>query len=684
MSDHPGLGPQFHYYADTASAKALDPDGRIGIALSGGGVRAACLGLGALQRAEDLQVFRRASYLSSVSGGSYIATAFVASRATADGNGTRPWQKGSAEEAHLRRNLRYLAEDWSDQCLALARYVVRTAIHLVQFAAVLVLVGSSLGLLYRLTGLLTTDGELLSAGDHAIRYTLAITVMMFGAAVDRGTPVADTLLHRMRLDSRRIRRWVMVLVGILIVPDLVAVGTNLVNARKLDVAATAGWALVVLLGAVVMGAVVLRSQSYLPTSWLLRAAGWVLRLVFSISVLTIFVLPPLLLVALQASQPTSTAATYLGGAALVLLFCGAFVHANWTSLHSTYARRLARAYIVRHRPHPPGADACHREVAPQRLDSVYLEDLKGDDVPDLILCAAVNVGAGESALGEGCASFVFSHDFCGLPTGADLKDALATRSCAELVATSGAAIAPNMGRLTRRSARALLALMNLRLGLWVQVPRKVPAHLSGLQSVVQRARDRLPQSIVEGWREPGPLWTWREAFGDVSKDHAALFVSDGGHWDNSGIVELMRHRCRTIFAVDAAVDEMRLSNLLRAISLARTELGVEIGAGSGLLESRAPVLRLRFAYPDEDAATPKNQLIVMRTHLDDEMPADLWALSSSTGAGSGSGTFPRHVTVNQFLLARDVDAYITLGRWLFDKANEEADLPPLMPEEAAA
>jgi hypothetical protein len=675
------VGPQYHY--QQSEPDPPDPDGRIGIALSGGGVRAACLGLGALQRSEDLGVFRRSSYLSAVSGGSYIATAFVASRAGSTREGPLPWQKGSNEEAHLRRNLRYLAEDWPDQCLALMSYLFRTAIHLLQFAAVLVLVGSSLGLLYRSTGWLTTDGQLLTAGDQLLRYSLVVALFVVGAGIDgrAGKSRTEPLMGRMYLARRHLRRWLMALVAILVVPDVIAFGTNVFNARKVDVAAARGPALGVVAVAMVAGAIVLRTQGFFPKSRLLRLAGMTLRAVFSLLVLTIFVLPPLMLISQQTSQREWIAALSLLGSCVFLVLCGTFVHANWTSLHSTYARRLARAYIVRdtaHEPMPEGAASWRRTTAPpQRLDSVHLDDLRHSDVPDLILCAAANIGDGESAQGEGCASFVFSRDFCGLPTrDLNFKDVAATRNCAELVAASGAAIAPNMGRLTRKSARALLALLNLRLGMWIQVPRSVKSDGTGMDALLRRVANRLPPFIVHGWREPGPLWTWREAFGDVSQEYEALFISDGGHWDNSGVIELMRRRCQTIFAVDAAVDDKRLSNLLRAISLARTELGVEILTDSALLQSREPILRLRFAYPDQDPGAPKNQLIVMRTHIDAAMPADLAALSLSSGAGSGTGIFPRHVTMNQFLLARDVDAYITLGRWLFDQGYLEADLHP--------
>jgi hypothetical protein len=186
----------------------------------------------------------------------------------------------------------------------------------------------------------------------------------------------------------------------------------------------------------------------------------------------------------------------------------------------------------------------------------------------------------------------------------------------------------------------------------------------------ERARHPLLRWLTDGWQQPGPLSIWREALGGLSAKHRYVFISDGGHWDNSGVVELLRRRCRTIFAVDASIDEFRLGNLLRLIALARTELGVEFEADGLLLESHDPVVRIRFGYPDDTPDSPAGYLILLRTHIDRNMPSDLVALATDrTG-------FPRHSTLNQFLCARDVDAYIALGRWLFQQGLNEADLLP--------
>jgi hypothetical protein len=715
---------RFNYVEDPADV----PEDAIGIALSGGGVRAACLGLGALQMAEESGVFGKARYLSAVSGGSYIATAFVAARAQRGllPASVSPWGRGSGEEAHLRRNLSYLGEDLPDRLLALMYYVTRTVLHQIQFLAGLILVSSTLGAGYRSLGVLVTGGNVLVAEHRPERYLAVLAVLVAGGLLDvsrsmRAPTLATGNGFRARLAKARdrtykrrveVRRALVALVAVLVLPDLISAGSHVLNAfdfRRMEDWATAAIALTAF---VVVAAFVLRSQKSAAPKFAHRVLLRGGRAVFSLSMIALTVTPLLLLVELQSRWDLATNGILFAISGCILLFFGLFVHANWTSMHHLYAHRLTRAYIVTE-PERLGLEAgCGTARHHRRLDQIAFRCVSADHLPELLVCAAVNIGRGESAQGEGCGSFVFSAKHVGGPaTEATDLGFLADKPCSDVVAASGAAIAPNMGRLTRHSVRTLLAFLNLRLGLWVSVPRQANA-----QARIARSRKGTPQppaaasvppgclnrgsdecfmqdkcerlrtagagqrsfmhGLRHGWREPGPYWTWKELLGELSAGDKALFISDGGHWDNTGIIELLRRGCRTIFAVDAAVDDFRLSNLVRAVSLARSELGVEIDMTGRMLESERPVLPLTFRYPDDDPSGPKNQLIVMRTFIPEGLPADLVAMSRALGTHGLGSVFPRHVTLNQFLLARDVDGYITLGRWLFEEAVRVADLRP--------
>ncbi|MHB1887443.1 MAG: patatin-like phospholipase family protein, partial [Acidimicrobiales bacterium] len=50
---------------------------RIGLALSGGGFRAACFGLGCLRALHDQDLLRHTTVISGISGGSFLAAAYA-------------------------------------------------------------------------------------------------------------------------------------------------------------------------------------------------------------------------------------------------------------------------------------------------------------------------------------------------------------------------------------------------------------------------------------------------------------------------------------------------------------------------------------------------------------------------------------------------------------------------------
>lgn len=634
----------------------------IGIAVSGGGVRAACLSLGALQVAEESGIFRRTRYISAVSGGSYTATAFVAARAKApscralrqDG-AIPPWSRGSPEEAHLRRNLRYLGEDWPDLFLGGARYVLATLVNLVPFIATVVLCGYLLGALYHAAHLLAANNDVLTARHAELRWTLV------GVVAALVVPLEASL--RTRRAERITRRAFLALVAGLVLPDAVALSTRVLSTRTVNVSAVtrlAGFAAAL----VAIAVYVFRSQWRFTPGTARQLLRQALRFLFSTSMVAAMILPVLLVTA-QASQLGYDVTVAVAAIALVfLLLFGLAVDANSTSLHRVYSRRLDRAYVVYA---DIGEDAGPGTDGTLHLSQVTLRDTHASGLPHLLLCASVNLREDESAEGEGCASFIFSTSYVGAAAfGRTIPPSVAADiDAATLVAASGAAVAPNMGRYTGQASRIALALMNMRLGLWLPNPL-----VRGPRGPQERSGGPFLTWLSTRWHRPGPLTTWREALGNLSMQHRYLFVSDGGHWDNSGIVELLRRRCRIVFAVDASIDEYRLGNLLRTIALARSELGVEFEADGTLLESRSPIEKIPFSYPEDTADSPANYLILMRTHISQEMPSDLVALAAARGG------FPRHSTLNQFLRAREVDAYIALGRWLFQHGLGIADLMP--------
>jgi hypothetical protein len=157
------------------------------------------------------------------------------------------------------------------------------------------------------------------------------------------------------------------------------------------------------------------------------------------------------------------------------------------------------------------------------------------------------------------------------------------------MAISGAAFASAMGRHSKGTINSLLAVFNARLGVWLPNP-----------SLLRSAPETRPAGPATGGFRQTRFWRWlrdtrrftyllKEIFGSYRLDDRFVYVTDGGHCENLGLVELLRRRCSFIFCFDASGDNPGFATTLsEAIALADEELGVEITFPAGALEAVAP------------------------------------------------------------------------------------------------
>ena len=87
----------------------------------------------------------------------------------------------------------------------------------------------------------------------------------------------------------------------------------------------------------------------------------------------------------------------------------------------------------------------------------------------------------------------------------------------------------------------------------------------------------------------------------ASADDRYVYLSDGGHFDNSGIYELLKRRCKYIVAIDASRD---IGNLATVARLARIDLGVQLDVDMAPFmpdpatgKSQEPYVVARIEYP---------------------------------------------------------------------------------------
>ena len=102
------------------------------------------------------------------------------------------------------------------------------------------------------------------------------------------------------------------------------------------------------------------------------------------------------------------------------------------------------------------------------------------------------------------------------------------------------------------------------------------------------------QGRQDTYREEGPSTAIRplaeETFGLTTDDKPWVYLSDGGHFENLGIYEMVRRRCRFIVAIDAGCDpDFQYEDLGNAVRKIYIDLGVRIKFPQlGRLKNRPP------------------------------------------------------------------------------------------------
>ena len=591
-----GLAPPFQEeWVPTESKR------RIGICCSGGGIRSAAYNLGALQALHVRKVFQQADYLAAVSGGAYIAAAHAIVRHDSpegvafDGQAFE-FAPRSPEERFLRSHTMYLADSLSNKMKLAVRVLMGAFVNFLFFYLLLLAVSRPIG--WFLTSKYMHPelaGRSFALQPHLWFVTLWPAIVGVGIAL-------FALLHRFSSERKyKVTVWVasgfVVLSGwmtlVIIVLPWTAVELPLLFTRFLrwlpgvhvqqSDARNYMWLLQVLGGTALVGGVV-RLLLQRKARIALLAAG----LLVPLAALVAFVL----LVGDAAAHGRDGQVTifgndlgpqwvwFLGISIALLVFSGLSDETLW-SMHPFYKRRLASAYALERKSWSK-AEALDFDTV--RLLSAY-ESPAGENQewPELIICAAANISdVGATPTGRRAVSFTFGPNEIGGPdTGYIATDqmeaALDWRRRRDItlqaaVAISGAALSPAMGKMTRPSVTALLALANARLGVWLPNPRWVLA-----------MRKQEPNAV---WSQrPRIRYLFNEMLGKHPRDGLFLYVTDGGHWENLGLVELLRRGCTEIYCFDAAGDKVdTFFTLGEAVALARTELGVEIGINPEALE----------------------------------------------------------------------------------------------------
>jgi hypothetical protein len=370
--------------------------------------------------------------------------------------------------------------------------------------------------------------------------------------------------------------------------------------------------------------------------------------------------------------------------ACALLTWGVFglvIDINEFSLNAFYRNRLVRCYLGASNPSRNPEPTTNFDPEDDMPLSSVVDEKRDNGTRPLypLIGATLNLLAVKQLdwLQRKAASFFFTPGYCGYlpppshpwsePVGdtrskvggtqdpADGGGAQSMRSVAahmtlgDATAISGAAVSPNMGYHSSPAATFLLTIFDARLGWWLPNPR------------LRRKSDF--RTVFWG------SWLIKEMLGLTDETGKFIYLSDGGHFENLGIYELVRRRCHFILAVDASADPNRdFEDLGNAVQKCRTDFGVDIDIDvSGLRINEAGVsLRScalgRIAYPSPADEPDIGLLLYIKPTLTGKEPADVSYYARS------HPSFPHEPTYNQFFDEAQFESYRRLGTYVAKNA----------------
>lgn len=211
-----------------------------------------------------------------------------------------------------------------------------------------------------------------------------------------------------------------------------------------------------------------------------------------------------------------------------------------------------------------------------------------------------------------------------------------------------------MGYYSSPAVAALMAVFNIRLGWWLPNPAD-PGHAPDLRRLGNLT-----------WKSPGPQfllkWLAIELASATNWKRRYLNISDGGHFDNLGLYELVRRRCRLIIVADAGADpNYDCTNLGMVIRKCRTDFGIDIEIDTSQLKPlpdgaskwHCAIGTIRYDYVEPEA--PVGTLVYIKPSLTGDESADV------ANYARAHPDFPHQPTLNQFYGESQFESYRQLG-----------------------
>lgn len=257
----------------------------------------------------------------------------------------------------------------------------------------------------------------------------------------------------------------------------------------------------------------------------------------------------------SVKAPNAEQLLYFFTVGFILIVLGLFTNPNATSFHRFYRKQLADAFLhfaIKNK-NVPIKDLC-------KPDSDREKDYLA---PYPLINTCLNLQSSKDPNFQGAKAsdyFLLSPLYCGaklvgyVPTAETIGYRQMTLPAA--ITISAAAVNPGLGSYSNKLLSILLTIFNLRLGFWTWNPMRIKTSWP-----------------IVWW----PFYFFYELLGRIGTDKKMVNISDGGHIENLGALELLRRKCKLIISVDAGADPyFAFSDLENLTVRARNELGIDI------------------------------------------------------------------------------------------------------------
>jgi hypothetical protein len=151
-----------------------------------------------------------------------------------------------------------------------------------------------------------------------------------------------------------------------------------------------------------------------------------------------------------------------------------------------------------------------------------------------------------------------------------------------------------------------------------------------------------------------------EALGQTSDESEYVYLSDGGHFENLAMYEMVRRRCRTVVVLDGGCDpEFRYDDLADALRKIRIDMGISIDFEDDQMQPlRARQRRCAVGiirYSAVDGPGTDGRLIYIKAMLVGNEGPDVLSYAAA------NPTFPHQTTSNQWFNESQTESYRSLG-----------------------